>query len=483
MRPRTLLILLALVLGLGAFIWFYERELPSSEERAANAKKVLALEKEDVEKVTIQAPSGRVVLERVGEVKDEKDKKDDKDEEGTEELGQPAAEWRIVQPLQAHADAFAVDGMLDSLAGLEKSRTIEGADPKATGLDKPRATVRLATKDGEKVLKLGAAVPTGGELIAALEGSKDAYVVSDTVFSQIDKEPGSWRDKQLFRAGRDAVSRITLTSGGQRVVLVQDKDRFQIEAPFRDRADRDRVDDLYADLSGLAAESFVDAPRPPAELGLAPPRAVVEVAFKKGAPVRIELGGPAESAAPEPPADPESPPPAGLLYARMGSQVFETRTRLADTAARPPAEWRAHGMTAFEVHEIESATVKDGQGTLRLTRAGTDWKRGDQTISYVSVSDLLFAVTDAKADRLLTSQEAAGMGAALARPAVTIDLDAKAAGKETITLYPPVAAGTPARVSGRDVILLLPGDKLNEVQGRIADVRKAQPLKEEGKKE
>ena len=34
MRPRTLLILLVLVLGLGAFIWFYERELPSSEERA-----------------------------------------------------------------------------------------------------------------------------------------------------------------------------------------------------------------------------------------------------------------------------------------------------------------------------------------------------------------------------------------------------------------------------------------------------------------
>ncbi len=490
MKPRTLLILLALVAGLGAFIWFYERELPSSEERAENAKKVLQIEKDDVQKVTIKAPSGEVVLERVVEAKDGKDEKDQEDEteetdeaeEASEELGEPAAEWRIVQPLQAHADAFAVDGLLDSLVSLEKSRTLEDVDPKATGLDTPRATVRLDTKEGEKTLQLGAAVPTGGQLIAALAGRKDAYVVSDAVFSQLDRDPGSWRDKQLFRAGRDAIARISLVSGGQRIVLAQEKDRFRIEAPFRDRADRDRIDDLYADLSGLVVESFVDAPRPPAELGLAPPQAVVEVSFRKGAPVRIELGGPVDGAAPEPPMDPAAPPQAGLVYGRIGSQVFEARTPLAEAAARPPAEWRALGVAAFEVHEVDAATVKDGKGELRLTRAGTDWKRGDETISYVSVSDLLFAVTDAKADRLLTPQEAAGLGASLARPVVTIDLDAKDAGKETLMLYPPVAAGTPARVSGRDVVLLLPGGKLKEVQDRIADVRKALTLKEEDQK-
>ena len=39
---------------------------------------------------------------------------------------------------------------LDALIGLESSRTIEDADPKESGLDRPRATVRLKTKDGEK---------------------------------------------------------------------------------------------------------------------------------------------------------------------------------------------------------------------------------------------------------------------------------------------------------------------------------------------
>ena len=41
MRPRTLLVLLALVVGIGAFVYFYERELPSSDERAERAKRVL----------------------------------------------------------------------------------------------------------------------------------------------------------------------------------------------------------------------------------------------------------------------------------------------------------------------------------------------------------------------------------------------------------------------------------------------------------
>ena len=77
MRPRTLLILLVVVLGLGSFIWFYERKLPSTEERSELRKKVLEIKKDDVKAVTIEsAKSGTVRLERVEAKK--KDKKDGK---------------------------------------------------------------------------------------------------------------------------------------------------------------------------------------------------------------------------------------------------------------------------------------------------------------------------------------------------------------------------------------------------------------------
>jgi hypothetical protein len=40
MRGRTLLVLLAVVLALGAYIRFYERDLPGSEEREAQARRL-----------------------------------------------------------------------------------------------------------------------------------------------------------------------------------------------------------------------------------------------------------------------------------------------------------------------------------------------------------------------------------------------------------------------------------------------------------
>lgn len=488
MRPRTLLILLVIVLGLGAFIWFYERELPSSEERAEQAKKVLHFEKDEVRQVTLEGPAGRVVFERVAQPKkEEEEEKEGEEAPGEEALGEPESAWKITAPMQARADAFAVDGLLDALNGLEKTSTIEDPDRKAQGLDKPRATVRVETEDGTRVLQIGAAVPPGGSLIAALEGEDRSYVVSDAIWSQIDREPGTWRDRQLFRAGREAIARIALTApGGQRLVLAQQNGLFRIESPFADVADKTLVDDLYADLSGLTAEQFVDKPQlAPAAMGLQPPQRIVEVTFQQGDPLRIELGVPV-SAEPEPPVDPTAPPPAAAVYARVGGQLIETRTRLAQTAARPPEDWRARGLSAFEVYDIETVTVRDGKGPLSLTRAGTDWKRGEETISYVPVSDFLFALTGAQADRLLTPppQNTAG---ALGQPVLTVELaakdDVKDLGKEILTLYPAKPDGAPARVGGRDVVLLLPKDKLQEIQARLGDVRGAKPLAKEEKKE
>ena len=48
MKPRTLLILLALSLAFFAFIYFFERELPSTAEREVQSKQVLPIDADDV---------------------------------------------------------------------------------------------------------------------------------------------------------------------------------------------------------------------------------------------------------------------------------------------------------------------------------------------------------------------------------------------------------------------------------------------------
>ncbi|HTG33836.1 MAG TPA: DUF4340 domain-containing protein [Thermoanaerobaculia bacterium] len=468
MKPRTLLILLAVVLALGAFIWFYERKLPSSEERVTLGKKVLELDKAEVTAVAIDSSKGKIRLERTGGA----------GPNAKEGEAAPAVEWRIVQPLAARADSFAVDRLLDGIAALEKTRTLDDVDPKAVGLDKPRAVVRLTTKTGEKVLRLGAEVPPGGSLIVAVPGQKGVYVVGDAILSEVDKGPGEWRDRLVFRGDRERIRSITLSgAAGGPVVLTRRADGFWIERPFADRADHDLVDGLLSDLTGLTADRFLDGDgsRPPTALGLQPPRATVDVAFSGVTPpVRIDLGTAVTGAA-----APEGQPSGEVGYARVGDVTFEVRTRLGESALRAPADWRALQLSAFEVHQVDSATVRDGGTALELTRADTDWKRGNTLISYLPVSDLLFAVIGARAERLLTPAESQSLHAGLAKPLLTFELRTKDAGNETLVLYPPVQGGVPARASGREVVLLLPADTLQQIQAKVKAVREAKSVKPE----
>jgi Domain of unknown function (DUF4340) len=480
MKPRTLLILLAVVLALSAFIFFYERKLPSSEERTKLGKQVFSFEKDDVTAVAIDSSKGPVRLERVGGAAllaaEKKAKKG-----GV--VPEPSAEWRLTGPLAARADTFAVDHLLEALGALEKTRTLDKVDAKAVGLDQPRATVRLTTKSGEKVLKLGAEVPPGGTLIAGVDHEKGAYAVSDSILPELEKAPGDWRDRLIFRADREAVQRITLTGAPDgTVILARRPEGFRIESPAlqaSDWADRDLVEGLFADLTGLTAERFLDGSQDLKELGLDPPRGTVEVALAGAAPaaspIRIDLGGPVTGGA-----TPAGQPSGERSYARAGGALFEVRTRLGESARRPAADWRSLKLSKLEVHQVDSATIQGGQGDgapVHLTRAGTDWKRDATVISFLPVSDLLLAVTSAKAEHLLSPREAQAQGMGAWKPALTVELRGKEGGKdagtETITLYPPAAGGVPARVSGRDTVLVLPGDTLQKVQDRLKDVRTA----------
>ncbi|HXU44190.1 MAG TPA: DUF4340 domain-containing protein [Thermoanaerobaculia bacterium] len=479
MKPRTLLILLVLVVGLGSFIAFYERDLPGSEEREKQAKKIFDFTPADVHAVTIEHGGVALALERAEKPKAEAAKKSaspasSADSEATPPAPATAAEWpwRILRPLRAKADAGAVGRLIDSLTGLEKSRTLESVDPKAVGLARPEAKVRLATAKGERVLEIGAKVPTGSSRIVRFQGEKTAYVVSDAFWNDLLREPGEWRDHQIFPGDRESIERITLQpAGGSPVVLSRRDGVYWVQSPLSDRADRDLVDALLSDLTGLAADRFIEAPAVPAEMGLEPPKkGSIEIALAgRREPFRIELGSMVGGAA-----DGETP----ASYARAEGETFTTRARLGDSLGRGAEDWRSRALSSLEVYQVDRAKI-DGAAasTLEVERAGSDWKRGKETISYAPVSDLLYALTELRADRLLSPAEAKAAGVDLAaKPALSIDLSGEAGRRETLRFYPAVSGGLPARAEGREAILLLPEGKLAEIQRKIAEVRASKPI-------
>ncbi len=468
MQPKSLLALSLVVLVLGAFILFYEKDLPSTDERTEQAKKVLRLEEDDVKSVLIEWGDQEVRLERQ-EASPAKDAAEAESESPESVSTFSTDHWRITSPFAARADAGIVDGLVRSLLGLEASRTLEDFGRAELGLDEPRARVTLVSEGTQSVLEIGAEVPASSDMIVALAGQTSAYKVAATVFDDLTKEPGEWRDKKLFLGTRGAIDRVTLKGeSGETVLLARRGDDLWIESPLTDRADETRVNALMAQLTGLRVTTFIDEPMlTPESLGLAPPAGVVEAVLASSElPFRFELGHPTSEAE------------SKKHYGRVGSQIFELETELADSLAVSPVDWRSKAWTALQVFKIETARLEDAEGTLEVSRDGADWKRGEDRIAYSVVSDLLYPITEAEGQQVVDRDQAAAQGRDLSSPILQLTLTTKD-GVDELALFGAQDGLVAATATSRDAVLLLAQDKVDEILGQLQELRSADPMPED----
>jgi len=451
-RPKTLALLAAVVALLAAFIVFFERDLPSSDERKERAKKLFRVAADDVVSLVVEWNGATVELER------------DPAPAGAGESAAfpPPREWRLLAPLAGRADRALADRLATTLAGLESERRLEGVERAAVGLAPARGRLRWKTPAAEGSLELGGDVPASTSLVAAVDGG-ELVVIPRAVIAELDRAPGDWRAKEVLPAGRDEIERVRLVpaGGAEEVVLSRRGEGFAVERPYADTADPDAVEPLLTDLTSLRVESFLDAPlAAAAEQGLAATAGRLELALKgRAEPYVVEIGAVV--------ADSER------RYVRAAGQAFEARTRLAEALTRDAALWRSRRWTTFESWKFERLKIDDAAGTLELARSGADWLRDGVKIPYTEVGDLLYVFASARADRV---------EAAAARPDEKPELTAivsdAGGAEETLTLYAARADGVPARVSGREAILLLPAKTAEELNAKLAAVRAARPEEE-----
>ncbi len=467
MRPKTLLVLSLAALALGAFIFFYEKDLPSTDERAELAKKVLRFEADEVDALLIEWGDRQVRLERQRPDGGDEDKGDD------DVPASGSDDWRIVAPLAARADRGAVDGLVSSLANLESSRSIEGFDRAELGFDEPRARVTVIARDGQSVLEVGAELPASSDMVVTVAGGAKAYQVGASLYEDLTKDPGDWRDKKLFPGARGDVERLSWTPpGGEKTLLAKRGDDFWIEAPLTDRADEDLVNTLLSELTGLRAETFVDEPLlTPEGMGLEPPQSAIEVVLGgREQPFRLELGATAGD--------------GDVVYGRADSQLFEVKTELPESLAATAGDWRSKSWTNLQVFEVETARFESDAGVVEVRRDGADWLRGEDRVSYTTVSDLLYPITDAEGDQVIDPGAASAAGHALDQPALTVTLSTKdddeAVAAEQLSLFPAVDGVSAATSGGRDAVLLLAEETAGEILEKLQALRDAEPLPGDG---
>jgi len=462
LRGRTVLVLLILVVGLVAFIELFEHELPSSEERAALEKLVLVTEVSEITAVELTWGEKHVRLER---------EPTDEDEEAEEEDLSTFA-WRLVEPIAARADPDLVASLIESLTTLEKRRTLAGSTPDEVGLSRPRLTATLIAGDRQIGLLVGSDVPAGDSMIVSSASGGEIFVVDKSIWPELIREPGDWRSRQVLDVGQESVKRVVLEQADERLVLARQGADFWLEDPVVDRADAGRVGNLLTALTSMQVASFLDElPESVSNLGLDPPVGAVEVTAGNAAEaLRLVWGN----------AVPET---GSRHYAGAEGQVFATEMDLQQYFETPVAEWRSLELTSMETFQIDAVEViQQGQDTMSLGRDGADWKRDEDKISFTSVSDLLYAITGARAAALLADSKEELPQLDSSRPALEMVLQGGDR-EQTVSFLSLSEKGVPAVVSDREIVLLVGQDEFTEILAKVAQVRAAKSVKAEADEE
>lgn len=208
-------------------------------------KAVLAINRDEVGSLTVTTPSGSMKFAKDG------------------------SEWKMTAPVAARADFGGVDGLVGRLTTLQMKSIVpvSASKPADYGFDKPQATVSLGSGSSQAVLDLGKA--SGEGAVYARDQSRPlVFTVESTLLDDLKKQPGEYRQKDLFDARAFNATRIELTRNGQTTAFEkvkaknkagQDEETWKQVTPSAKDADQAKVDSLLSAATQARAASFVDA--------------------------------------------------------------------------------------------------------------------------------------------------------------------------------------------------------------------------------
>lgn len=268
MNFKTTIGLLVLLAALGIYVLVTRTSAPDDTvaQKPAEAKKLLDIKSEDVTKISITSPDGKVTT-----------------------LEKPGFDWQITAPLQGAADNSVVTQLLSDITSLTSQGQLDASQKSANGLDHPSFTIELTTKT--KTTKLLVGDKSLGKTIAVLvDSNSQPDVVDSSLYASLDKKPSAYRKTRLISAGTESIRQVEITRGKETLRLEKNGATWQITAPVKMPADSSSVDNILFAITNLTAGSFDDDDSP-AEAGLTKPR--IAVWFSDVAPATQPTTAPA----------------------------------------------------------------------------------------------------------------------------------------------------------------------------------------------
>lgn len=234
MRLRNTLILLLLLLGLGAYVYFVE--YPAAQQETKK-KTLFDFKVDEVTQIALTYPDREIVLKKTGD------------------------EWVLVKPIETEADETIVKTLVNGIADCEVKKTVEEepTDLSIFGLDAPATRVKVSLGERElPEILVGKTAPIGSSAYIQRVDEKKVLLASSAFRSGVDKKVKDLRNKTILRFSDEEVRRIALQGDGKDLALVKKDDQWQIERPAAFGADGTVVRSYLSTLRSLRAIDFPD---------------------------------------------------------------------------------------------------------------------------------------------------------------------------------------------------------------------------------
>ena len=393
MSSRKLLVLTGVVALLFAFIFFFERKMPTTSELAEKGELYWDLPEDRVEKVVLEHGSDTVDLVKAGE------------------------SWQLARPDAYPADASAASDLAAQLADLKKpgGESLEGAKPEDYGLAKPAAKVTFVwtepsapEKKRSRTLEFGIDIP-GTDLTAArLTGTPEILLVPASLAAAVRKGADDFRSKDVFGVSAADLTRVEVARGRGRLVLARKGGIWWIEEPISDLADREVADRLAGDLASLRVTEFLpkSAASDLSALGLVPPTFRVTLTDAKGAKSVLDIGSTRSD--------------GNAVYASRLGQVFTVGNTIVEDLTKEVTALRDRRLVRFERGDVTGIDTAVGSARHAFVRKQAGWTVDGRTLLAGTADDLMTAILDVESKSILDD---AAAGELAGRPAEwTIDV-------------------------------------------------------------
>jgi hypothetical protein len=366
-KHATSLVLVAAALGLGAYVWFVDRDKPSTQETEARKDNLLPiLRRDDISEIGIEHDGRKATIKR-------------QEEGDAGDYMFHLVEGDAKLEDSAYADQISVEKLIQALEFATRLRKMEDDfDVGSAGLNPPqvRLTIRMGSVTYGLAVGSEAKTPSGSRY-AALEGH-GVFVIPASAAADMIRPIEAYRTRRIIPFTSTELASIEVQ--GERGLVRIDRGSwggFRIEnVAGKPRVSKVAFDRMLRAFADATAERFLESAQAEQALGTAKDPVSLALVSKSGDRVEFRLGGACPGGSADSAADSAVEPSAKLVVMiRKGPVPLSAcvpSSVLADLQV-PATAFVDQQVLGSAPDEVEEFSIVRGEATLELARKGSGW--------------------------------------------------------------------------------------------------------------